>query len=67
MSLVITGNINAFKSTLAFRNKGLIHPDPEPATAQFHYRLTTTILFIFTLLVTSTYWIAREKKKKNTL
>lgn len=68
MSLVITGNINAFKSTLAFRAKEIIPPDPEPATAKFHYRFTTITLFIFTLLVTSTYWIAGDKQKnKNNL
>ena len=61
MSLVITGNINAFKSTIAFRSKDVIDPDPECATATFHYRLTTITLFIFCLLVTSTYWIAGEK------
>ena len=64
MSLVITGNINAFKSTLAFHSKEIIQPDPEPATAKYHYRFTTITLFIFCLLVTSTYWIAGEKQTK---
>ena len=61
MSLVVIGNLNAFKSTLAFRNKQVIAPNPEPFYAAFHYRITTIFLFVCCLLVTSTCWIAGEK------
>ena len=63
MSLVITGNINTIKSTLSSFDQKFLHPDPEPSSCKFHYRLTVLLLFVFCLLVTSTFWIAGVQNK----
>ena len=58
MSTVIIGNINSLKTTIAYRNKKIVHPNPESVIYKFHYRTTTIALFCASLLVTSTEWIA---------